>query len=255
MLKKWYWWLLAVVVYLCFLVAYAPAGYLTEQIEKNSNKQVQFVGVSGTIFSGNAKQVFAHGVQINNVDWQLSALNLLVAQVKLDLTGGAVRDSEQVSITSSASTSLFNRNTFTLKDTQVFYPANAVFAQFQLPVPITASGRLRVDIDELEYNEKGCSTLQGKGNWLNANVSVNGKAVDLEQFDATLACANEQIELKVSPNNGLSLDATVRISANGSYRATGRFTIPNNYPQEMRQGASFFGVRQNDGSYTLDIAN
>ena len=251
-MKKWHWILLAVFTYLLFLIAYTPASLVSELIHKQTNKQVTLYGVNGTLFSGSAEQVSAQGIHVNNVQWELSPLSLLMLKAKLDVKGGNIRNKDDIYVKGKLSASLLSPEKFSLQNASLFVPTKTLLSQIKLPVFVTASGRFRVDVNELEFDE-GCQALQGKGNWLEAAVNVNKKEIDFGTFEAALSCDTPGFAVQILPGNRLSLDANLSIALNGKYKVTGEYAIDNSLPKEIQEAARFFGKPQGNGRYTISF--
>jgi len=250
--KKWQWFLLAILTYLLFLIAYTPASLVTGYAQSLSNKQVSFAGVSGTLFEGKAEQLTVQGMQVSNVEWQLSPWSLLLLKAKLDVKGGALRNSNEVYLKGSVNTSLLNPQKFSMHNASVFVPTKTLLSQFKLPVFVTASGRFRVDVDKL-YFDQGCSELSGQGNWLNAAINVNKKDIDFGTFEAKLSCNTPAFAVQIMPDNKLALDANLSIDLQGNYKINGKYAISDDLPAEIQEAARFFGKPQGNGEYIITL--
>lgn len=251
-MKKWQWVLLGILTYLICLAIYLPAGYVSQFIQEKSNNSIVFDNVEGTALKGTSGNLIFQGIRLNNVDWSVSVMPLLLGKVSIDINAGAIRTTEQIYLDSTVSTSMFNTNRITLTDTQIFVPAKTLLSNLKLPVVITAQGRLRADINHFEYNQ-GCVELQGTGNWLQAQININSNPLNLGTFDARFDCDSPAFLMQISPDNGLSLDANVSFNPSGEYTAKGSFAIPGNFPQEIKQGAQFFGEPRGNGQYLLNL--
>lgn len=251
-MKKWHWILLAVITYLLFLIAYTPASLVSELINKQTNKQVTLYGVSGTLFSGSAQQVSTQGLHVNNLHWELSPLSLLMLNAELDVKGGNIRSKDDIYLKGKLTASLLSPEKFSLQNASVFVPTKTLLSQIKLPVFVTASGRFRVDVNELEFNQ-GCQELQGKGNWLEAAVNVNKKEIDFGTFEAALSCDTPAFTVQILPDNRLSLNAKLSIALNGKYEVSGEYAVDNSLPNEIKEAARFFGKPQGNGRYTISF--
>ncbi len=251
-MKKWQWFILGLLTYLVFLIFYMPAIHVIGFVQEKTNNIVDIENVGGTVFSGTADSITYDGLRVLNVNWSLSVMPLFYGKVNLDINGGSIRNTNQIYVDSSLSVSLFNTQNISIENTQIFVPAKPLFSKIQLPVVITAAGRFRVDIDSFNY-EQGCQSLKGTGNWLQALVNVNANPVQLGTFDAILSCDTPAFVMQITPDNGISLDANITLDPAGTYSALGTFAIPANYPQEIKQGAQFFGEPQGNNAYKLNV--
>jgi general secretion pathway protein N len=250
--KRWQWIILALLAYLILLLVYMPARYVTSYVQESTQNQLRFTGVAGTLFSGTSQSLSYEGLRVTNIKWDLSPLSLLWLQASLDIRGGAIRNSEQIYIDGNINLSILNPAQVNLSSARIFAPAKLLLSQVNLPVAVTALGRFRLDIANFKFNE-GCQQLNGQGSWLQAGVNIEGSPLDLGSFDALLSCESPAFVLDVSPENGLALDAKISFDQNGNYAAVGTFSIPSDFPNDIRQGASFFGESLGQGRYALDI--
>ena len=251
-IKRWHWIVLGVVVYLTFLIAYIPAIYVASIVEKQSNGEVRLYNVSGTLFEGNASVLEAKGVRINNLDWTLSPWALLIARASLDIQGGAMRDAEQIYIDTDASIKLFSPEHFTLSDTTLLVPAKSALSQFALPIAVTAEGRFRLDLEKLKMHPQ-CTDLQGKGAWLNAEIDMPQRAVNLGSFEANMSCADGAFTVQVLPENSLQLKADIVVDATGDYSIDGTFKPDDSLPQDIQLGAESFFSKNEQGFYIISL--
>jgi general secretion pathway protein N len=246
-MKPWKWVVLAIFTYLVLLVVYLPAAHLVAFVQKNNPKLPITIGnIEGTLWSGKVDKVIAHGIALNNLRWELSPWSLLLGKASIDLNGGKIRDSQQTYIKGNISTSLFNVQNVSMHDLKLFLPARSVMAQVPMPVPVSAEGRFRVDIQEFEL-DNACVELVGKGSWLNGTVSGPTGVIGFGNFDANLACEGDQFAIQILPENKLNLDAKVLLSLAGKYEIDGRFKPSDDLPKEVHQGANFFGAADNQG--------
>lgn len=237
--------LLALAVYLVFILAYLPAAQVLARLPLPT--KLQFWGVSGTLWHGHAQQVSYQGLSMDNLSWQLNPLGLLVGQARVRVTAGNSRDPQQLSLDGqvSAHTSGFSSDGLTL-----YLPADLVMAQLPLPLPVDAGGRFKVALDTLEYGPN-CQQLQGKGQWLNAQVSGSQGAIALGNFDADLRCENGSVVLTIKEPNRFGLSADARIAANFKINVSGKFKPDPSLPAEVHNAAKLFGKPDSQGYYQI----
>ncbi|WP_412971568.1 type II secretion system protein N [Glaciecola sp. MF2-115] len=252
-MKPWKWVVLAIFTYLILLVAYIPAAHVLAFVQKNNPKLPVSIGsVEGTLWSGRVDKVIAQGIAINNLRWELSPWSLLLGKASIDLNGGKIRDTQQTYVKGNISASLFNVQNISAQELKLFLPARSVMAQVPMPVPVTADGRFRVDIQDFEFNN-ACINLAGKGSWLKGTVSGPTGVIDFGNFDANLACEGEQFSIQILPDNKLNLDAKVLLSVAGKYKINGRFKPASDLPKEVHQSANFFGAADSQGYRNINL--
>jgi general secretion pathway protein N len=251
-MKTWQWIVFVLISYLVFLIAYFPASYVAAQIHAQTNQQVNLMQVTGTLFNGKAAAIEANGFRVNNIEWSLNPLSLLLLNAEVSLKGGAIRDSEQIYVDGEASVNLLSVDSFSLSDTQIFVPAKAVLSQFKLPVAVTANGRFRVDIDQLEMTPT-CTLLQGTGAWLNAEVDTPQQAVNLGSFNADLSCQGGNLTVSINEGNNLQLTGLIVVDSTGKYSINGQFLPNDELPSVIRQAADSFFQRNGQGFYQIRL--
>lgn len=250
MIKKSKWILSAVVIYLFFLIVYLPASQLSGRISLPKGSFVQ--QLSGTIWQGRASQLQVNGIPIQGLDWQLSFWSLLTGDLSLRVKAGNSRDSEEVSFNGDISLSISQPLAVQASDLDILLPTSMVLAQIPLPVPVDAGGRLRVRLDEMDYNQ-GCEQLIGKGEWLNAQVGGINGPVSLGNFEAKLSCRERDVLVQVTPPNSLALTAEMQLPPNLKFALSGRFKPDASLPNEVHQAAKFFGNPDNQGFYKFSF--
>ncbi|MFT5541779.1 MAG: general secretion pathway protein N [Glaciecola sp.] len=252
-MKPWLWVVLAVFTYLFFLVAYLPATHVIAYVQSNNPKLPIAIGkAQGTLWSGSIDKVIAHGIAVNSLNWDLSALSLLIGRASVDVNGGNIRASEQAYVKGKISVSLFNTKNISAKNLQLFLPARSVIAQVPLPVPVAADGRFRVDIETFEFNN-ACVSLDGKGSWLKGTMSGPSGIIEFGNFDANLGCEEDKFAIQIQAQNELNLDAKVLLSVDGKYKINGRFKPSDNMPREVQQAANFFGAPDQQGFRQINL--
>jgi general secretion pathway protein N len=239
------WGSLCLVVYFIFLIVKLPAVHVLSIIQLP--KEVSVIGVSGTVWKGQAQRAQANGLPVNNLNWSLSFLPLLLGEISADIKAGNIRDIDQISATGHIS---FSGQRIQADDLLAYIPTNLVMGLLTLPIPVQADGRFKVQLNEVDY-EAGCQTLTGKGQWLNANYTSTTGVIELGNFDAELSCQDGNVVVDVKPPNSFSLTAKAMIPANMKFKIEGRFKPNVNLPKEVHQAAQFFGKASADGYYPI----
>jgi general secretion pathway protein N len=252
-MKPWKWIILGISTYVILVIAYIPAAHVVSYVQNSNPKLPLVIGqIEGTLWTGKVDKIITQGIVMNNLRWELSPWSLLIGKASIDLNGGKIRESEQAYVKGNISVSLFNLQNLSAHELTLFLPARSVMAQVPLPVPVAADGRFRVDIEEFEFNN-ACVSLIGKGSWLKGTVSGPSGVIDFGNFDANLACEEEQFAIQIQPANKLNLDAKVLLSVAGKYKINGRFKPSDDMPKEVQQAANFFGAADNDGFRKINL--
>lgn len=250
-MSSWIKWLLVgLAAYLVLLVATFPASHLLGRVALPAD--VKISGVSGTIWSGNAQRVVIAGSPVNNLNWELSFIPLIWGSIHLDLDGGNSRDRSEISFSGPVQLSMLNPQQIGAQNLTAFLPVDLLMNYLPLPIPVEAEGRIRVDIEELDFNQQ-CQILAGKGQWLNAQVPGTQGLIDLGNFAATFGCQDGAILLTVSEPNMFGLSAVARIPPDFNFTVDGQFKPDPSLPRDVHTAARFFGQPNAQGYYTIEF--
>ena len=250
-LKNVYWYLLGSIASLAFLIAYVPASQGVYRATQ-AIPGLSVSGVSGTLWQGNIQRLNVQGIQLVNINWQLSPLALLGLQAKVDIRAGNLRSPQQLYVAGHISLPLFARSKFSMQDLRVLMPANMAMAQLTLPVPVNAQGRFEVALQNFEFDQ-GCAQLGGTGKWLNGSVSGTQGPISFGDFNAELSCDGRNFSAQIKPPNRLSLDAKVSVNLQGQYQVSGKFKPDPQLPAEVHQAAQFFGQPDAQGMRSINL--
>ncbi|MGJ8679592.1 type II secretion system protein N [Paraglaciecola sp.] len=243
------WGAACLLVYCIFLVVKLPANLVLAKLPMPA--QIKVSGVSGTIWNGQAQMLSYQGFPIENVNWSLSVLPLLMGSVSVEIKGGNLRQADQISIQGELSVSSSQASA---NDLTAYVPADIVLMNLPLPIPVQGEGRFKIELQELDFDLiQGCQVVQGKGQWINAKVAGVGKTIDLGNFDASLACEKNEVLVKVKEPNTFGLTAQVNIPVNNQFKVNGRFKPAPSLPKEVHQAALFFGDKGSDGYYPINF--
>ncbi|WP_416306891.1 type II secretion system protein N [Neptunicella sp. SCSIO 80796] len=238
--------LLCLLCYSIFLLVHLPAAQVLGWV--SLPKEVKISGVSQTLWSGKMDQLVYQGIPLQDISWQLDFLPLLWGNASMNIEAGNLRDAEQVSLKADLSLSASDTQSEGL---QLYLPVNMVLGQLPIPLPVNASGRFKVNISQLDYQQQ-CVVLAGQGQWLNAQVAGTQGPIPLGTFNAELSCDKENVKVVIKPDNSFGLDATAHITPQGQFSIKGKFKPDNNLPQEVHQAAALFSRADAQGFYHID---
>ncbi len=253
MIKTLKWALLALLVYVIFLIAKLPASQVLYRFDLASNMSLE--GVSGTIWQGRAATLINNGIEVENLKWDVSFSSLLLGNIDADVSGGNLRASEKVSFTGTLGASLFDLHHVHADNFTLYIPANMILAQVNLPIVADATGRLKLAIDSLSYPSQ-CEQLQGRADWRNAGIEgIQGmpQPLDLGNFSAQLSCVEQDIALDIKEPNRFGLNAQARVSKEFKISLEGKFKPDPTLPKQVLDAAVFFGRTDDQGYYSIKL--
>jgi len=242
----------AVIFYFVLLIANLPAAQVIHRLPLPAN--IYLNGVGGTVWNGSLQTVIANGIQVNNVRWQASFWSLLFGSASVDIQAGNKRNPDNIALNGQVNFSLLSQQ-LQLEETELQLPASLVMSQLRLPLPVQASGRFTVDLQTLNFNLKAmqCETAEGEGHWLNATVVDRGNVIDFGQYDATIACVEQNLQFTVQPNNLLNLDAVATLQNTGKFKVTARFKPAATMPESVHNAAQMFGRKDSQGFISVSM--
>lgn len=246
MLKKRVQWVsLAILIYLIFLIVYLPARHITSRI--TLPRHIILQDVSGSIWHGQARRASINGIELQSLEWSLNFLPLITRRISADIKAGNIRDTQLVSANGHVSV---KGQALDASDLTLYAPVEQLLNQLTLPFPADVGGRLKVELDEMSYDQH-CSVLSGNVQWINARVNALNTAVDLESMAAKLSCDTQQIVMDIEQPNLLGLEAKATMDATGKFGINGKFKPADSLPPQVKQAASFFGQPDSAGFFTL----
>lgn len=244
--------IISILLYIFMLLANLPAAHIIHRITLPKNVSLQ--GVDGSIWQGQISKAVINGIPLKNIQWDINFLPLLIGSVSADIKVSNARIAEDVAFSGVASFSIASQK-IKLDDSQLQLPTDLVMAKLPLPIPVNANGRFKLDLDYLVYSipEKQCYAMAGKGQWINASVEGLNGFIDFGNFDATLNCPDNQIEIKIDPQNRLNMDVVATVNAKGKIKAKGRFKLDPSLPKDVQQAAILFGTPDAQGYYSISM--
>lgn len=253
MIKQyWRWILAALFLYLILLIAYMPAAQIAYRVPLPNT--VKLGNVSGTLWKGEVDRLVVNNMPVQRLSWELSALPLLMGKLSVSLDAGNMRSSDAIAFKGPVKLDLFAEGNLTASDFLLFLPVDRVLSEVQLPLPVDAGGRFRVNVESLSLEAGKCAQMMAYGDWLNATVAGTQGPIELGNYTASLRCDNQQYLISVTEPNllGLTLDVQAANDLSG-LTLTSKFKPDPSLHQEVHEAAQFFGQPDSDGYIHYDI--
>ncbi|QDP00027.1 type II secretion system protein N [Thalassotalea sp. PS06] len=236
-------------VYLVFVIAMAPAKKLVALIELPQD--VVLHGVDGTVWSGEAQSMSTSNYEIKDVDWSLSPLSLLTMSPSADVNFG-----RSPRIGPTGNLTIRNDHPYVgLHDADIKIEAGRIVNLVTLPVDMTASGLVSVDLQTFITGKEICTEVAGDITWQQASVNAFDEEVALGDFKGKLSCENNSLAITLDPDNDLGLELSVYISQRGRIAAQGYLKPGPKFPESARPllTMGFLGKKDNQGRYRIRI--
>lgn len=252
-MKKWFaGGIIFLLTYVVFLVATLPAqvalGYVT--LPQGINIQ----GVSGTIWQTKIAQLQTAKVNIKNIQAALNFGSIVMLNPKVAITfGDPLLSGPEGKFTISGTSELL-----TITNAKIIVSANTIAKQLALPLPVTASGNVQLNLAEISLEKLSaqhisCQQAQGDISWSKAQVNAMNNRISLGDFTAKIQCKNKQLTAELSPKNDLGLVAKVNILKNGRAKVDGYLKPSVKFPKALKSALPFMGKPDNQGRYRLSL--
>ncbi|MGI0153048.1 type II secretion system protein N [Pseudidiomarina sp. WS423] len=266
-LFKLWWWLLP--LYLIILLATAPARWLSLANDVLP-AGTHITPLQGTLWRGtmNLQAQLPTGASLNleQVEWQLSPLALLLGKLDLQLSipAGNVFEGQVQLVAASADEELAAPATEQGPEVglqvlqlsgELAGNVQAAVNQLRLPVPLTVAGEWQLQLDDYSNRNltsgRFCDSMQGTLDWTSSEIRLNQAWHALGDYRLHLGCtANQAISATIKDNNwlGLIVEAKVQgsmgrpqLSVAGSIKPT------TQAPQPVAEMVSFIGQPDSQG--------
>lgn len=231
--------------YLIFLLVTLPATVVLTFVTLPN--QLSLTQVTGTIWKGHIQQVEYNRQTLEELDWEIELLPLLTGALEVDLRFGDGVDTLQGQGTVGVSFSGVY-----VHDVTASASSEWILAASNMPLPISTTGRVKLDIDEFEPGAPWCNTLTGQVNWSNAGIESLLGNIDLNKPSAKLSCTDGELIAKIKQSSSqLKLSGTAKLQAMGKYTFDGVLVPTAELPESVRSNLRYIGRPNNNGEYQL----
>lgn len=237
-------WLIGVGVgaFFVFLFTLLPARILSAFVPTGA---VQVLGLTGTVWHGNAQTINAAGFQFRDIDFEISPFGLLSGRLSVSFDGdwgtGYARGEVSIGLTGSLS----------VRDLEAAGPLAPVLRTMNLR---GNSGELSLRIEALDVIDEWPTQMIGLVRVSNVPLSMIGVSGDASghyelRFDVPNVASEESIPGALTDLGGpLQIVGVIRFSKPRNYSLNARIKPRPDAPNELKQGLMFIGIPDADGS-------
>ncbi|WP_113907198.1 type II secretion system protein N [Aliidiomarina celeris] len=205
-MSKKLWLSLAVVVFLCSLVVKFPARVALALAPMPATVKVQ--QVEGTIWRGTAETVQLNGQFFHGISWQISPLALFTGRLAVDVQL-ANRNGNPLAGNASLALSFGGMR---VENGRFSGDLGRVGRWLEVPDLIPLRGDLVIGIDEYQWGQPVCETLQARAAAFEVSTRIGSQWHALGDYTLNLGC-NEQGQAQVS----MPTDNMLGLSVAGSF--------------------------------------
>ncbi|MEE2025406.1 MULTISPECIES: type II secretion system protein N [Alkalimonas] len=235
-----------VVSYLLCLLVLTPASWWLKLAPLPAG--LKLGPVQGTAWQGRIQVLSYQGLELRQVQWQLSPWRLLTGRLAVQLQAGELAELDQAYIKGQLR---YGFSGLQLQDTLLRYPVRELAPMLRLPLPVGADGTLMLDIEQYQQGAPWCKTLSGQASWQEARLQPPTGWIDLQHIFASLACDDGDLVLITDGQNPLGLDVTARLQAAGRFSVDGTLKPDASMPEEVHQAMQFVGAPDAEGRFRI----
>lgn len=206
------WWLAGIIVYLVFLLATLPAGYVVVWLHQRV-PDLQLEGVHGSVWAGSAQDIAWQGQSWGRLRWRFDWAALATGHLGFFLVLNAADLALQARVAG-------NSRNFQLEDVVGHLPVNQLAHWLPLPSGSVA-GQINIGMQRLVLTNAHPSAADGTIDL--TSLSLNWpQPVALGDYELKLQTQGESIHGSLLDTSGpLMVQGSLRVTADGSYDLTG----------------------------------
>lgn len=230
-----------IVIVFMFLLYKLPAKFVYQQIATNNS--VQLVGLTGSIWSGHISKIHSKNVTLENFEWTLSPLNLLMGEVAVawtlkdsaaTLSGDMVLSSEEIKI----------------KNTQ----GHIDVLPFMQRIPsqqVLLGGTINLNINELNLKQEKLFNTSGIIEWQRAEL-LSPENIVLGGFKAELSDDAGRLRIQFTDTDGaVFAQGKIIISTQGAFQYSMQVAVRDTSATGLIEGFNQLGQTDEEGKITL----
>lgn len=244
-MKRRYYILIAACSYLFFALANTPAAKVISLAKNNFSLPVQFYGVQGSIWNGQADSILVQSHRIDTVQWSVNPAALLLARISADIQA-QIKEQNIIGHVSINMSGDIHAEDLRAK-------LNAKDVQNMIAMPFgELGGEFNLNIESLTWPGDGLPDTTATIKWRNAKLTLVD-TVDLGLVTVNITPDDEN-GLSISMNNTagmISIEGTIQLDSNKQYKLKIDFKPASNANDNIKQSLSMIAKKQSNGSYRL----
>ncbi len=234
------------VVLLLSAVIHMPVSWVYQQLPPVRGLEVE--GLQGTLWQGRASNIRFERENIGQVNWQLSPLKLLTANLQYSVRFGRGSDLGILGrgIVGYDLTGPYANNVV------ASLPANKLLDYSPMPLPVDIGGSLELAVEDYRWTMPYCQELNGELVWQAGEVGTPLGSIDPGTAIATLGCQSGAVTAEaVQRSDALNSDWSVELKPDQRYSLEGGFTPDSAFPASLRSQLGFVGRPDSSGRYPI----
>ena len=236
------------IAYSVFLVITLPAKLALSYLPLPP--QVVISQVTGTIWHGQAEKVLYDNIDVVDLVWDTSFMAMLTGSIEANVQFGrgkrSLRGNGDVG---------YNSNGGYAKNVTVQANSEWLLMATNIPVPVTTSGEVKLEVSEAQQGQPWCEQLSGKLTWSNAGIQSLIGNIIVDSAVANLSCESGTLVANIKQaSSQLRLSGMAKLAAGNKYSLSAVLVPSNELPESIRTNLRYIGKPNAKGEYQLNYS-
>ena len=239
------------IAYTGFMVATLPAAFVWQMLP--TGNKVSLSGLSGTLWSGQARQIiinhYPEVIQLPSLSWYWQPSALFTGSITADIHMGNLSSALEGQGTIS-----YGFDGITLSNIQADTSASWLASLSPQQLPGSLSGNISLTADHMTIQQGRCIDLDGTIQLTGSQFSSAFGSIDLGNTQASLECQNSKLLANLNQeSSAIETQATLTLARNGHYALSGTLSKGKEPNKKLEQGLKLLGSPDADGRYPLKL--
>ena len=241
-----------VVIFVTFffasLIAGLPISWVLAQVPTPPGLEI--TNPQGTLWKGRAANVQWQQQNLGKLNWDFQWSSLLMGKAEFDVGFGRGSD---LNFKGQGFVGYGLLDGPYAEKLEVSMPVDKALQQAQLPLPVGASGRLTLKVNQATYAAPWCKSGDATLTLTQARVQSPVGELQLDEATANISCENSLLKASGSQNSSqVSAEFSGELTPEQAYSATAWFKPGAEFPQSMNEQLKWLGDPNSKGRYEFD---
>ena len=238
---------LALILYVIFLLVLLPADRVYAVLKEKIALPVSLYQVKGSLWNGSAAVALISNQRLESVDWRLMPWAMFIGHLQIALAF----DSNGGRVDAVMGRTLVGN--YFMHDINVMLPASAIEPVVEpliKPLKLGLSGDVTANLQELAIKGNHLTTVNGRITWKDAGLSTSA-AGSVGSFEINFETTADGVKGVLKDIEGpLQANGVIMLRPDGSYQFTASFTPRDARRNDIKQGLRFIGNPDPAGKVT-----
>lgn len=247
-MRKWQVITLAILLFLVFLMATAPAklAYAYYKTRVAPDAPVLLSSVTGSLWSGRAAPALLGGQRVDSLSWELRPWALLIGRIQARVEFRYGDSYGTAEVARGFTGKIYAKNIEARIDLQRM----RLLAQV---LPLGMEGSLLLNLKELVLDRRSIVNAEGLLAWDGAVITVPQRT-EFGNLRVAVTTDNDGVKATLSDGGGpLQAEGLFSVARDGNYKFTGVFAARDQNQRMLVQGLQMLGRSSPDGKANISV--